>query len=1529
MAGYEANIQLKVDYTAFTKLEENIKKLETKLASLATVDFFPGLKDKIDDLNKADKLLQKQGQQLEKVRRGSAGAAEKDGRVLEEQLQLLTRQSKAIEDKNQKLFASLDIQRKIKEINDEIAKGEKANQQFIRLALRNLKEQVAEEEKLEAAASGVNRQLNKQIQTTAVMKTALNGLYDGAIAGAKQFAVAGANAAKKAAGSFAKNLPGKVDSAFGGVGSNAVKTLEASAIRAGTVGLGIYTAKALAATEATRGLTELLPGVGGAISSLNSVINPISNAIAGLSDNWAMLAVAAAALLPVLPNIGQAAIKSVKGIGQLGKAISDLTGFSERVQPALNGVTNAVKKTNSTIQNNGLFGALSEGLFDLGPNSLDLGKQLGLQAANGAAASFAKNMQLALNEQFLKAAGTQILKAKEKTAAWTDSLQEGRKALMEMNDLGFRNMIRDLDRMSNKLDEIQRKREQAERARAEYFGTSNSSRQQAIADARRLTGNRTAANPALRPAGYTDQDVRITNQIVDGVKNLVDVQNGQKTVLKEIRTVSAEIVDSWRRALDPARRFTEELQDGTRAATQLERVVKNSRNEARKGRVDRGREQQFFSSAAQRRKGAPLFGQKSESLALGVGFPLLFGAGAGSIIGSGLGSFVGKQGFGGQILLGGVGQIIDQFAAAAIQAADALKDPIAAFDELNDTLKLFDKQGTASVKRLIEVGNFQEAANQIRDSIRGIVGEDGLRNLDGLSDANRELAKQWGELDLAIKAFIAGPLAALLNAISAPLRSINENNSFINDQRTIRGNLAGNQLKAYNDGIAALNKEVMEGNLTYQEAIKKASELNKEFLKFVNLPDVELTPEQREQRAEIGLANEERALALRQQGADILRDISNKERQFAEERYKLSQREAALRKDSSKKSLEYAKQAADLTRQAADIRRRVEDRIFQQRQAIAQQEIANDRRRAQLLIEQRDSALRDRRLSSNNPVDQFANEVLDIERQYQRAIAEATADQLAEEQRVALEIAKLNREESKFALEVAKASAKIREAATKYEADVLAYRDKLNQDAKKLNDDRKKLADRIQEAEFDMVRRIEAYKMAQLKERIRLEADPIERIKLLTDAARRAAGFEQNNTTSGGVLGQNINRDAAGLQEGAYYGDAGAGNVPTGPRQEIPVSQQVTAPSPDLSGLAAANRLLQETNNLTGQRNRLLNEGISLGRQETAQRLKNAQALRAQQYEQLALKAVADVEGTIRGLKEQLDYQQDYVQLLRTGITPEYAKQIVQFREQIDLAKRRLDAAILMAEATLQELRNQEATTEEIQKQVAAIDALRAKRTGLDAQQVQGRGLIDADQQMKRTRDYINQIQNQLADAEGHILNTAAILEQGLGGTMNALFAELTAGTMNFQQALAQSFKAIGDDFIKMGTRMIAQYLIMQALGIFMPGGGGAGGGLGGFGEVLGGLAGRRKNGGPVNAGDAYLVGESGREMFVPNTAGTVIPNDQLGGGSVNSVVNVTVNSDGSTTRDEEDMSQLGKLVEASVVGVITRERRPGGLLSR
>ncbi len=59
------------------------------------------------------------------------------------------------------------------------------------------------------------------------------------------------------------------------------------------------------------------------------------------------------------------------------------------------------------------------------------------------------------------------------------------------------------------------------------------------------------------------------------------------------------------------------------------------------------------------------------------------------------------------------------------------------------------------------------------------------------------------------------------------------------------------------------------------------------------------------------------------------------------------------------------------------------------------------------------------------------------------------------------------------------------------------------------------------------------------------------------------------------------------------------------------------------------------------------------------------------------------------------------------------------------------------------------------------------------------------------------------------------------------------------------------------------------------------------FGGILG-LFDARAFGGPVNAGQPYLVGERGPELFVPQAAGRIQSNG--GGGGVNITMNITAN---------------------------------------
>jgi len=86
-------------------------------------------------------------------------------------------------------------------------------------------------------------------------------------------------------------------------------------------------------------------------------------------------------------------------------------------------------------------------------------------------------------------------------------------------------------------------------------------------------------------------------------------------------------------------------------------------------------------------------------------------------------------------------------------------------------------------------------------------------------------------------------------------------------------------------------------------------------------------------------------------------------------------------------------------------------------------------------------------------------------------------------------------------------------------------------------------------------------------------------------------------------------------------------------------------------------------------------------------------------------------------------------------------------------------------------------------------------------------------------------------------------------------------------------------------------------------------------------------NGGSPPVGKASLVGERGPELFVPNTAGTIIPNNQIsGGGSTNIVINVDA-SGSSVEGDSGKAEELGIMFGEGVRSVLIDELRPGGLL--
>ena len=89
--------------------------------------------------------------------------------------------------------------------------------------------------------------------------------------------------------------------------------------------------------------------------------------------------------------------------------------------------------------------------------------------------------------------------------------------------------------------------------------------------------------------------------------------------------------------------------------------------------------------------------------------------------------------------------------------------------------------------------------------------------------------------------------------------------------------------------------------------------------------------------------------------------------------------------------------------------------------------------------------------------------------------------------------------------------------------------------------------------------------------------------------------------------------------------------------------------------------------------------------------------------------------------------------------------------------------------------------------------------------------------------------------------------------------------------------------------RQIGYQTTLNALGSSSGGAGGGGGDI--FSDVLGSVIGSFfAEGGSVSAGQPVTVGERGRELFVPSTNGTIVPNQDLNNSGMNITFNIQAN---------------------------------------
>lgn len=259
-------------------------------------------------------------------------------------------------------------------------------------------------------------------------------------------------------------------------------------------------------------------------------------------------------------------------------------------------------------------------------------------------------------------------------------------------------------------------------------------------------------------------------------------------------------------------------------------------------------------------------------------------------------------------------------------------------------------------------------------------------------------------------------------------------------------------------------------------------------------------------------------------------------------------------------------------------------------------------------------------------------------------------------------------------------------------------------------------------------------------------------------------------------------------------------------------------------------------------------------------------------------------------------------------------------QQEINTITAQHEGQIIAAQVADQKLNTQqaEAAADRLQKLQDEQKLLHARLAGTEAQAMleiqlrditkdmaaeqiaQAKALIDGNETLKKQLTVAEQMKSIYADIG------MSIKDSVVGAIQGAI-----DGTKSLQEVASNLLSSIANKMLDIAVNM-ALFGVMEGTG--------TGGGL------LGGLFKKRAIGGSVTAGQPYLVGEKGPELFMPGRSGGIAPAGSFGGGT-NVVVNV--DASGSSVQGNEAQGQaLGRAMAAAVQQELIKQKRPGGLLA-
>jgi len=180
------------------------------------------------------------------------------------------------------------------------------------------------------------------------------------------------------------------------------------------------------------------------------------------------------------------------------------------------------------------------------------------------------------------------------------------------------------------------------------------------------------------------------------------------------------------------------------------------------------------------------FGPRAQNIALGAGFPLLFGGGPGAVLGGALGGLVpGRGAFAAQIGLSAIGQQIDQFIARTAEAGVALTSTAKTMEFMREKALFSSTAVEDQAIALEEQGEVTKLADLLTKDLAKSIGGEGVRALQNLGDETNNLTKEWNTLTAQLFALVSGPLAAFIGALNSFLGGITTENRLATLRREV------------------------------------------------------------------------------------------------------------------------------------------------------------------------------------------------------------------------------------------------------------------------------------------------------------------------------------------------------------------------------------------------------------------------------------------------------------------------------------------------------------------------------------------------------------------------------------------------------------------------------------------------------------------------------------------------------------------------------------------------------------------------